>query len=478
MEMNAAEINKFFYEFYKLDQTTHSYNPFLRISKPTKSKLVGYEKNRFNSIFYRFTIFKLFFPIIAVRHVVTNVIYNLAAMALHRRPVSKTKKVDVVFLSHLTNRNVSFQTDTFFGDLPKELKKLEMKMAIIYSNQSRKLPSSLLKKIEEKNNTVVSKYLKWRDLIFFIQCAMNSIKFTLGRVKNNPRKYSEEEFLIVKAMISFLSREAMMNFNLIEKTKNAIAKYQPRYVFLTAEGHVYENSIYLNCKADAAVRKVFMVQNSPIVASQFGFFDFIKQNQDKLTFLVQGTSYMNMILELNDSVEVINIGKKSMVLRDARSISRQRKLLLIPDGDKLNIKYQLSLTNYLFKEVCSNISISLHPDTNIGFFNLVRIKYLRRKGLVKELLSNINQEDLQQFSIIVYTSSSLAIQSLSWGKELIHVSESEYNIDPLWLLADKNRPVVKRNRRDLTPITYSESDLNFMYSDLDYKPLFKVISHN
>jgi hypothetical protein len=297
-------------------------------------------------------------------------------------------------------------------------------------------------------------------------------------VKNNPRKYSDQEFLIVKAMISFLSRETMMNFNLIEKAKDAIAKYQPRYVFLTAEGHVYENSIYLNCKADAAVRKVFMVQNSPIVASQFGFFDFIKQNQDKLTFLVQGTSYMNMILELNDSVEVINIGKKSMVFRDARSISRQRKLLLIPDGDKLNIKYQLSLTNYLFKEVCSNISISLHPDTNIGFFNLVRIKYLRRKGLVKELLSNINQEDLQQFSIIVYTSSSLAIQSLSLGKELIHVSESEYNIDPLWLLADKNRPVVKRNRRDLTPITYSESDQHFMYSNLDYQPLFKVISHN
>jgi hypothetical protein len=185
-----------------------------------------------------------------------------------------------------------------------------------------------------------------------------------------------------------------------------------------------------------------------------------------------------MILELNDSVEVINIGKKSMVFSDVRSISRQRKLLLIPDGDKLNVKYQLSLTKYLFEEVCSNISISLHPDTNIGVFNLVRIEYLRRKGFIKELLSNINQEDIQQFSIIVYTSSSLAIQSLSWGRELIHVSESEYNIDPLWLLAGKSRVFVNKNRKDLVPITYSESDQHFMYSDLDYKPLFKVISHN
>lgn len=478
MEMNAAEINKFFYEFYKLDQATHSYNPFLRISKPTKSKLIGYKKNRLNSIFCRFTFFKLFLPIIVVRHIVTNVVYNLAAMALHRRPTSTTKKVDVVFLSHLTNRNLSFQTDTFFGDLPKEFKKLEMKIAIIYSNQSRRLPSSLLEKIEEKNNTVISKYLKWRDLVFFMQCALNSIKYTLDRVKNNPTKYSEEEFLIVKAMMYFLSRETMMNFNLIERTKDAIAKYQPRYVFLTAEGHVYENSIYLNCKANTKVQKVFMVQNSPIVSSQFGFFDFIKQNQDKLTFLVQGTSYMNMILELNDSVEVINIGKKSVVFKEVRSISRQRKLLLIPDGDKLNVKYQLSLAKYLFDEVCSSISISLHPDTNVGVFNLVRIEYLRRKGFIKELLSNINQEDLQQFSIIVYTSSSLAIQSLSWGRELIHVSESEYNIDPLWLLAGKSRSNVKRNRGDLIPVTYSESDQHSLYSDLNYKSLFKVISHN
>ena len=75
--MNAAEINEFFNTFYKLNHDYNSYNPYLRISKATKSRMKFYEISRIDALIYRRTHLVVLLPIVLISRIVFNSIFNL-----------------------------------------------------------------------------------------------------------------------------------------------------------------------------------------------------------------------------------------------------------------------------------------------------------------------------------------------------------------------------------------------------------------
>jgi hypothetical protein len=473
--MNIEEVNKFFFEFYNLNKEYHSYNPFLRVSKATNSKIKAYKKNKFNQEFFKVKYIKFCIPPFFVLRLISNTIYNILLYLVYKKPKKEITKVNTIFLSHLTNRNIDVNEDSFFGNLPDEIIKTQKTVGIIYSNQIRAFSRSIIRRKEISNNIVISKYLKTCELIAFYLQAYRSMKFTLKKSKELTNLDENHDFLISKACFSFLTIESMMNFHLIEETKSLISKYEPEHVFLTAEGHIYENAIYLYCLNQIKIKKVFLFQNSPIVSCQFGLFDFIKNNQKKLFYLVQGIAYKNLFEQFNPSANVAIVGKKGLSLEKKQGEVKDFKLLLVPDGDKNNIYYFLDQMKKLNKDISSNISISLHPDTYIGLTNQLKLRYLRRKGILNKLYLHLKDSDLDDFSIVGYTSSSLAIKSLLLGKQLIYMSNSHYNLDPLWLINQGPTKEVSSVKFDFSPSLYMEEDVKKLYSELSYKTLLHLI---
>ena len=475
--MNAEEINRFFFKFYKLELEINSFNPFLRISKPTKYIMRKYRGNKLSVFIYTTALFKFTLPFIIGYRLLANTFYNFARYVIYRKPVKEVSETDVVFLSHLTVRNLSSLDDTFFGFLPNVVKKSGKNIGIIYTNQIRKRFKSRIKEIEISNDFVISKYLQLNQLIRFYVCALKSVKYSLSEAKKHKEFDNQTKFLIVKACLSFLKIETMMNFHLIEEVKNALLRYKPSYIFLTFEGHIYENSIYLSSVKNTHIRRVFMCQSSPIVSNQFGFFDFIKNSDTKLTILVQGPNYYKLITEINKSVDVITIGKENESLDSDKSIVENnfKKMLLVPDGDKSSIKYFLDLTIHLYKGISQDISISLHPDTSIGIRNRRRLNDLKQRGIIKQALSNLSLNDLKNYEFLVYSSSSIAVKSLFWGNKLIYSSDSDYDINPLGIIPESTISTVYVDNLRFDVSGYPRTEYYNFCSELNYGSLLALI---
>jgi hypothetical protein len=476
--MNASEINEFFNTFYKLNHERNSYNPYLRISKATKSKMNFYEISRMDLLIYRRKYLKLILPIVLILRFAFNLIYNLIRFIIYRKPKNVLNKVDVLLLSHLTPRNLISPQDSFYGSIPQDLMNSGKKIAIIYTNQIRNLSKDSIKRIESENTLVIPKYLGFQEYIRFFKIAIKSIRYTQDEMKSYQTLESKDQTLIVKACFSFLKIDSMMNFHLIEKTKEAINDCRPNYVFVTLEGHIYENSIYLNCKKNPDVNRILMFQNSPIGPSQFGLFDFVKQNEEKLTYLVQGNAYKNLILDLNKSSHVLVIGRKGekLDLNPKSQFASSSKLILVPDGDKSNVFHFLNMIEFFHNQISTNIEISLHPDTHIGLINSIKLYRLKQKGFIKRSTSNLSTENLTEYGALAYTSSNLAIKSLLMEIEVIYINDSKYNLDPLWLINLNTTSVINKNYIKYNSRVFAKREYQNYYAEFNNEPLLKLLT--
>jgi hypothetical protein len=396
---------------------------------------------------------------------------------IYRKPKNALNKVDVLFLSHLTQRNLVSPEDSFYGPIPQKLKNSGKKVAVIYTNQIRNPSKNRIKKIESSNNLVISKYLGLQEYIGFFKAAIKSISYTLDELKRYRKLESNEQTLIAKACFSFLKIETMMNFHLIEKTIEAIDVCRPSYIFVTLEGHIYENAIYLNCKENPSVSRILMLQNSPIGSSQFGLFDFVKHSEEKLTYLVQGIAYKNLISELNNSSEILVIGRKDedLDLGLKNQFALSSKLILVPDGDQSNIFHFLNLTEFFYNQVSTEIEISLHPDTQLGLINSFKLYGLKRKGYIKRSVTNLSTRDLAAYGVIVYTSSNLALKSLLMEMEMFYINDSEYNLDPLWLINASKTSVISKSYAKFNSRVFPKREYRNFYSELNYDLLLKLL---
>ena len=78
---------------------------------------------------------------------------------VYKKPKKEITKVNTVFLSHLTNRNIDVNEDSFFGNLPDEIINKQKTVGIVYSNQIRAFSRSIIRRKEIPNNIVIAKAL-------------------------------------------------------------------------------------------------------------------------------------------------------------------------------------------------------------------------------------------------------------------------------------------------------------------------------
>jgi hypothetical protein len=123
-----------------------------------------------------------------------------------------------------------------------------------------------------------------------------------------------------------------------------------------------------------------------------------------------------------------------------------------------------------------DIEISLHPDTHIGLVNSVKLYSLKRKGFIKRSVSNLRMQDLATHGIIAYTSSNLAMKSLLMEKEMIYINDSEYNLDPLWLIDLNITSAINKSYTKFNSKVFPKTEYQNFYSELNYDPLLKLLT--
>jgi hypothetical protein len=117
---------------------------------------------------------------------------------------------------------------------------------------------------------------------------------------------------------------------------------------------------------------------------------------------------------------------------------KSTNILFSPDGDKQNIRLYLHFINKYETKFISEKYLSLHPDTKVGFFNLLLISNLVRTKKLTAVVKDLKLNNLRNFDVIIYTSSSLAIKSLMFHLQLFYLNNSEFNINPLYKFEDKS----------------------------------------
>jgi hypothetical protein len=467
--MKHYEINNFFQEFYSLNEIDHSYNPYLRMSKETEKNKQQYQLNSIKKKLYKKKFLKILLFFYLIIYLINNLIFNFIASLFYKRNRNQSKKSEILIFSHFTKRSSLNFIDSFYGNLPTELTKARIKVGKFYSNQTRRRNNKFVKELEEEKAYIARKSLTLNEQISFYKSVYKSISYSIRNISNLD---AQHEQLVIGAILTFANRSSMTNYHLIREFQRNLNGSKPKCVFLTFEGHIYENAAYILCRDAKTIKQIFMFQSSPWVPSQNGISTFLKYNQKKLSYIVQGPVYGNYLKKINPKIKCIVIGNQFPSSKVAL-FSKQYKnnLLLIPDGDKQNIKLHLnsiSLIDSIFKK---KNYITLHPDTNLGIFNKIRIYKLRKLGVLEKPLSNLTEKDLLNFRIIIYTSSSLAIKSLLVNSKRYYLNNSFSNLNPLSIHENFSS---KMRRFESSYLTYSVGK-KMSVEDFKSKPQYKLL---
>lgn len=339
-----------------------------------------------------------------------------------RQSITKT---DELFISHATTSNAESNTDVYYENIPNKFLENNKHVTILYLNHNKSDYSKILEKLISKNNSnttlLMPKFMGLADYLGFIGFIGIAI---VDRIKLS-RKYRDYDNLksriILHSILSLMKRETYSNYHLLLKY-NLIQCYSSiENIFLTLEGHAYEEEIIKQTSIKYPRTIIWLRQHSPISLAQIGVFNILKSIKKPVYVLTTGPAYSTLLNKYSINIISFVIGTSK-----SRSIYKSPEkgyaVLVAPEGtekstlDFLNFIHNLNedfnKTNFIFR---------IHP-------NLIanrKIKKQIRRNLSKHnfrLSFESLDKDLIQTCATLYRGSAVAIESLSFNNLPIYMN--------------------------------------------------------
>jgi hypothetical protein len=273
------------------------------------------------------------------------------------------------------------------------------------------------------------KFLKPKELIqYFVTIIGMFIKCTrigLANYFTNPMNSK----ILFSAANSYFKRPPYSNYLVLLRIKDLCSENAIRVIFMTFEGHSYEEYVVNEINKLTTRLKVVFYQHSPITPAHLGVENFLQKNIDKITILTTGTYYTNYLKKFSNIPEFILIGSnKAEHLQKNDEISESKTLLFTPEGTIAATKSFLKLIRIMSREdPVHHYLLRLHPNLpwNIGVYLLIRnLKRKQNFSLSKNSLST----DLDLSKFVFYRSSAVGLQALNSSATPIFYSEQGYNM--------------------------------------------------
>jgi hypothetical protein len=342
----------------------------------------------------------------------------------YRTSQPRNSEVDFMFISHQIENTVT-DGDSYFGGIIEDLSKSNKRVTrllISHINppksqmKSGKYPTIFLNK--SMNGSVLFKY-------FFLNL------YSLGRlfffcIRNHFTFYE-----LVTLLIGQLSNFSLIR--IIKQIEFELNALKPKNLIITFEGNALEKAVFLLSKKSKI--RSFGYQHVPLIQSQHAILRSINNALDPDIILCSGPySRDKFETELGKEKKILILGspKFRRFVDKKNGTGKKQDILLVPDGNYQSINNFINLGNFL---VSSNYSgkvlIRSHPLFREYLES--KIDHLIDVYPCRLLISPSNLiEVLNSSKWVIYQNSSVAIQALLEGCNIIYLSNLLANIDPLW----------------------------------------------
>ena len=461
-------------------------NPFFRISKLTPEQIKSY---RFIFMNYsRVLLMFLAFICIPINLIKITIQFSLSILFSYQYLLFKPQDITpkTLFVSHGIGANLTKKdSDQFFASMPNYLKDKNLSPAIIYTNHSKFGYYRRLKLIKSKSGGIhrflVPKFLKPTETIKYtasiVRMYLKCLKIAMLKFFDDPVTSK----ILLNGAITFFDRPTYSNYLLFKRVADLCSENTGCKIFLTFEGHSYEQYIVDSLFEIFTKLRVVMYQHSPITPAHSGLKYFLQNNKRNISILTTGTYYLNYLRDISRIPNYILVGSNKFELKQNNNeIPKGTSILFTPEGTISATKDFIKLINYLSKKDPNhNYVLRLHPNLPrklILFILLVKLK--KQKNFI--VSKNLLQTDLNSAAYIFYRSSAVGIQALNSNATLVFYSRQEFvnlnvismNSDAFILVSSFEAALELVNSNILKRASKSKNKvLPNLFAELDYEKL-------
>jgi hypothetical protein len=265
------------------------------------------------------------------------------------------------------------------------------------------------------------KFMGLADYVRYLRFISRAIAERV-KLSRKYRHYDNLKFrIILHSILSLMKRETYSTYHLMLKCNLIQCNSSIDNIFLTLEGHGYEEEIIKQTSKKYPRTDIWLRQHSPISVAQIGVFNILKSVNKPVNVLTTGPAYSTLMKKYSINVRTFVIGtSKSRTVY--KSIKTDNAVLVAPEGtekstlDFLNFIHNLNENFNKF-----NFIFRIHP-------NLISNRRIKKQ--IRRNLSKVNfrlsfeslDKDLIQTSVTLYRGSAVAIESLSFNNLPIYLN--------------------------------------------------------
>jgi hypothetical protein len=358
-----------------------------------------------------------------------NTIINLLLTIFYTKQNQKFRqsitKTNELFISHATSSNAESNTDVYYENIPNKFIENNKHVTIFYLNHIKSEYSKTLNKLISKNNSnstlLMPKFMGLADYLSYIRFIAIAI---IGRVKLS-WKYKHFDSLksriILHSILSLMKRETYSNYHLLLKCNLIQSNSSIDNIFLTLEGHGYEEEIIKQTSKKHPSTVIWLRQHSPISLAQVGVFNILKSIKKPVYILTTGSAYSNLLNKYSRNVRSFVIGtSKSRAIN--KLTEKGSAALVAPEGtvkstlDFLKFIYNLNENFNKF-----NFIFRIHPNLIANHKIKKQIRRNSSKDNFRLSFESLERE-LNRTCITLYRGSAVAIESLPFNNLPIYLN--------------------------------------------------------
>jgi len=398
-------------------------NDYFRIPKNNEEFLRKYENlsNKEKTIFGRLILELIFSVFKILLNLFVSFFYIKQSLKFNKR----IEKTNELFISHGISSNTQSKNDIYYEEIPNEYIKKNKHVTILYLNHMNQNYLTLSQKLSAKNNSDVSllmpKFMGTKEYINYMKFNFQSIFERIklyNKYRNNDKLKSK---IVLNSIFSLTKRETYSNYHLLLKCKLILQHSIIENVFLTLEGHAYEELVINETSSIHPKSVVWLRQHSPISLAQTGVINTIESLKQKVNILTTGTAYAAFLNNYSSYLNVIVIGTSksrsiNIVLREGDAV------LVAPEGTE---KSTLDFLNFLYTLDSRfdkyDFIFRMHPNLSKNY----KIRKQIRKNKLKHNFRLSNQsldKDLMETCSTLYRGSAVAIESLAYNNLPIYLN--------------------------------------------------------
>lgn len=347
-----------------------------------------------------------------------------------------SKKVKVLFVSHLTNKNQIYDSnDPYYGPLKKICNLNKITNFRLLLNHIDINEGDHNRSLIKKNTQILSRSLSFKFEFRVLKKKFLELYKLRQLSKNLSDKFSKK--ILKKAMISLFDPETTFALRTKIQLKNFLSFLKPDIIIVTYEGYGWERLCFKAAKEFNKNIKCIGYQHAPVGYNHLSIKKIIKtQHNPDLIWCSNKQSYK--ILKSSKAlkkIKIVNVGNlKKKFTESKSSYNKKNYCLVIPEGIYSEC---LKLFSFTIKCAKENKSIKfiwrLHPIIELK--KIFKLLDINKNSIPKNIIISSEKNifnDIKKSKFVLYRGSGSVIESVIGGNIPLYFKNKEViNIDPL-----------------------------------------------